>query len=167
MLVGRAFCGVDQRPVTKVYAIVVARGNDRRCSAHRFRGAWSGERAPPFSTYSALGGTSTRMRSIRTLVTFAFRWGMVENMRNSKGRSNPKEEAPFEEVMERLQTVVEQLEEGDLPLEQSLAIFEEGVRLSRAGAKRLDEAERRVEELLAAGDELQTNPLEESEAGEA
>ncbi len=107
------------------------------------------------------------MRSIHALVTFAFRWGMVENMRNSKGRSNPEEEAPFEDVMERLQAVVEQLEEGDLPLEKSLAIFEEGVRLSRAGAKRLDEAERRVEELLAAGDELQTSPLEESEAGEA
>ena len=68
--------------------------------------------------------------------------------------------------MDRLQTVVAQLEEGDLPLEQSLAMFEEGVRLSRAGARRLDEAERRVEELLVAGDELQTSPLEESEAGE-
>ncbi len=68
--------------------------------------------------------------------------------------------------MERLQAVVEQLEEGDLPLEESLAMFEEGVRLSRAGAKRLDEAERRVEELLAAGDELRTSPLDESEAGE-
>ena len=64
------------------------------------------------------------------------------------------------------EAVVEQLEEGDLPLEESLAMFEEGVRLSRAGAKRLDEAERRVEELLAAGDELQTSPLDESEAGE-
>lgn len=92
---------------------------------------------------------------------------MVENMRNSKGRSNPEEEAPFEEVMDRLQTVVEQLEEGDLPLEQSLAIFEEGVRLSRVGAKRLDEAERKVEELLAAGDELVPSPLEQGEAGEA
>ena len=69
--------------------------------------------------------------------------------------------------MERLQTVVEQLEEGDLPLEQSLAIFEEGVRLSRVGAKRLDEAERKVEELLAAGDELVPSPLEQGEAGEA
>ena len=81
-------------------------------------------------------------------------------------RGDSSEEAPFEDVMERLQTVVEQLEEGDLPLEQSLAMFEEGVRLSRAGAKRLDEAERRVEELLVAGDELQTSPLDQSEAGE-
>ena len=100
------------------------------------------------------------------MVTAAFRCCMVENMGKSKGRAHPTEEAPFEDVMERLQAVVEQLEEGDLPLEQSLAMFEEGVRLSRAGAKRLDEAERRVEELLAAGDELQTSPLDESEAGE-
>ena len=91
---------------------------------------------------------------------------MVENMGKSKGRGGPADQAPFEEVRERLQTVVEQLEAGDLPLEESLAMFEEGVRLSRAGAKRLDEAERRVEELLAAGDELQTSPLDESEAGE-
>ena len=87
-------------------------------------------------------------------------------MGKSKVRGDSSEDTPFEEVMGRLQTVVEQLEEGDLPLERSLAMFEEGVRLSRAGAKRLDEAERRVEELLAAGDELQTSPLEESEAGE-
>ena len=55
---------------------------------------------------------------------------MVENMGKSKGRAGSAEDTPFEEVMERLQTVVEQLEEGDLPLEQSLAMFEEGVRLS-------------------------------------
>ena len=99
------------------------------------------------------------------LMTPGVRCCMVENMGKSKGR-NPGDDAPFEEVMDRLQSVVEQLEEGDLPLEESLAMFEEGVRLSRAGAKRLDEAERRVEELLAAGDELQTSPLDESEAGE-
>lgn len=106
------------------------------------------------------------MRPIYTLMTSGIWCCMVENMGKSKGRAGSAEEAPFEEVMERLQTVVEQLEEGDLPLDESLAMFEEGVRLSRAGAKRLDEAERRVEELLAAGDELQTSPLEESEAGE-
>ena len=100
------------------------------------------------------------------LMTRGFGCCMLENMGKSKVRGDSSEETPFEEVMDRLQTVVEQLEQGDLPLEQSLAMFEEGVRLSRTGAKRLDEAERRVEELLAAGDELQTSPLEESEAGE-
>ena len=41
------------------------------------------------------------------------------------------------------------IEDGDLPLEQSLALFEEGVALSRAGSARLDAAERRIEELLS------------------
>jgi exodeoxyribonuclease VII small subunit len=57
-------------------------------------------------------------------------------------------EARFEDVLARLGSVVEKLETGDLPLEDSLSLFEEGVRLSRIGAARLDEAERRVERLL-------------------
>jgi exodeoxyribonuclease VII small subunit len=55
---------------------------------------------------------------------------------------------PFEKVMERLAKVVNELESGELPLEQALVLFEEGVRLSREGASRLDRAEARVEELL-------------------
>lgn len=58
------------------------------------------------------------------------------------------EQPAFEDILSRLQTVVESLEDGDLPLEKSLAMFEEGVRLSRMGAATLDEAERRVERLL-------------------
>lgn len=54
----------------------------------------------------------------------------------------------FEDVLARLTTVVERLESGEMPLEESLLLFEEGVRLSRIGAARLDEAERRVEKLL-------------------
>jgi exodeoxyribonuclease VII small subunit len=54
----------------------------------------------------------------------------------------------FEDILSRLGTVVERLESGEMPLEESLALFEEGVRLSRVGAARLDEAERRVERLL-------------------
>jgi exodeoxyribonuclease VII small subunit len=54
----------------------------------------------------------------------------------------------FEDILTRLNTVVERLESGDMPLEESLALFEEGVRLSRLGSARLDDAERRVERLL-------------------
>jgi exodeoxyribonuclease VII small subunit len=54
----------------------------------------------------------------------------------------------FEESTRRLTAIVEQLEGGELPLEQSLALFEEGVRLARAAKARLDRAEQRVEELL-------------------
>lgn len=55
----------------------------------------------------------------------------------------------FEESTRRLADIVAQLESGDLPLERSLALFEEGVRLARAAQARLDTAEKRVEELLA------------------
>lgn len=71
--------------------------------------------------------------------------------------------ASFEEVLGRLSEVVEHLERGDLPLEESLALFEEGVRLSRAGSKRIDEAERRVEQLLASADGLATRPVATTE----
>lgn len=55
----------------------------------------------------------------------------------------------LEDILARLQRVVESLEKGDLPLEASLQCFEEGVRLTREGQKRLDLAEKRVEQLLA------------------
>lgn len=65
-------------------------------------------------------------------------------------------EPSFEQILSRLQQVVDRLESGELPLEESLAVFEEGIRLSRLGATRLDQAERRVEELLGDGE---TRPL--------
>lgn len=61
------------------------------------------------------------------------------------------ESASFEEILGRLREVVERLESGELPLEESLRVFEEGIRLSRLGESRLEAAERRVEELLADG----------------
>ncbi len=54
----------------------------------------------------------------------------------------------FEEALNKLEKVVSRLEKGDIPLEESLKLFEEGVRLSRFCSQRLDEAERRVEILL-------------------
>ncbi len=54
----------------------------------------------------------------------------------------------FEAALTRLTAIVERLESGDLSLEQSLALFEEGTRLSRASQAQLDAAEKRVEELL-------------------
>lgn len=64
----------------------------------------------------------------------------------------PASEAPttnsepgFDQVLAQLRAIVERLEGGNLSLEQSLAAFEEGVRLSRAGARILDAAEQRVD----------------------
>jgi exodeoxyribonuclease VII small subunit len=58
------------------------------------------------------------------------------------------QEEGFDQVLQQLRQIVERLEGGNLSLEQSLAAFEEGVRLSRQGAKILDAAEQRVEVLL-------------------
>jgi exodeoxyribonuclease VII small subunit len=59
-------------------------------------------------------------------------------------------EAPsFEVAIKRLGEIVQALERGDLPLEDSLRLFEEGVALSRASQQKLDLAEKRVEQLLA------------------
>jgi exodeoxyribonuclease VII small subunit len=58
----------------------------------------------------------------------------------------------FEESLARLESIVRELEEEDLPLERSLAVFEEGVRLSRLLHERLNEAERKVEVLMKNAD---------------
>jgi exodeoxyribonuclease VII small subunit len=72
------------------------------------------------------------------------------------------EEIKFEDALTRLEEIVEKLEEGDLPLEESLSAFEEGIKLSRVCAKLLNEAERKVE-ILTKGDDGQliTKPFEE------
>jgi exodeoxyribonuclease VII small subunit len=57
-------------------------------------------------------------------------------------------EKKFEAALARLEDIVKELETGDLPLEQSLKLFEEGIKLSRICHKRLEDAERRVEILL-------------------
>ncbi len=64
--------------------------------------------------------------------------------------SEPESKRPvsFEASIQRLSEIVTALEKGDLPLEESLALFEEGVKLSRASQERLDAAQKRVEELL-------------------
>ncbi len=61
-------------------------------------------------------------------------------------------EKTFETSLEELEQIVRHLEAGDLPLDRSLELFEQGVRLSRECQKRLDEAERKVEILLRGDD---------------
>ncbi len=74
-------------------------------------------------------------------------------------------EKKFETAMARLEEIVSDLEKGDIPLDQSLKLFEEGVKLARLCQTRLQEAERKVEILLkdAAGN-LVKKPFEEEEA---
>jgi exodeoxyribonuclease VII small subunit len=58
----------------------------------------------------------------------------------------------FESSLAALEKIVAQLESGDLPLEESLKLFEAGVKLSRECRERLTDAERRIEVLMKDGD---------------
>ncbi len=65
----------------------------------------------------------------------------------------PGEGASFEASIKRLTEIVQTLERGELALEESLRLFEEGVKLSRVSQARLDAAEKRVEQLLAVDEQ--------------
>lgn len=70
------------------------------------------------------------------------------------------EHASFDDGLDRLETLVQQLESGSLSLEDALARFEEGVQLSQALQKQLTEAQRKVEVLKAGlGGEYRADPL--------
>ena len=53
----------------------------------------------------------------------------------------------FEKAMTRLESIVEELERGDLNIEKSLEIFEEGIKMSRVCSNKLNEAEAKIEKL--------------------
>ena len=73
--------------------------------------------------------------------------------------SEPKE-IPFETALKKLENIVDGLERGNLSLEESLKIYEEGVRLADFCTKRLTEAEKRVEVLVkTASGKLKTKSL--------
>ena len=61
-----------------------------------------------------------------------------------------------EDALNKLEKIVSQLEEGNISLEESLKLFEEGIRLSRICNQKLDEAEKRVEILIKGDDGILT-----------
>lgn len=69
-------------------------------------------------------------------------------MKSSEPVAGTASAPTFEDAVKRLSEIVQSLEKGDLPLEESLKLFEEGVRLSRNSQEKLDLAHKRVEELL-------------------
>jgi exodeoxyribonuclease VII small subunit len=71
----------------------------------------------------------------------------------------------FEDCLQRLEVIVNELEKGDVSLDQALQLFDEGVKLSNSCRKELEEAEGKVEILLKRNGKLQpeafdTNPVE-------
>jgi exodeoxyribonuclease VII small subunit len=93
---------------------------------------------------------------------------------NKRGRDGTAEEQPdsvsapasFETTLEQLEATVARLEEGEMPLEEALELFESGVKLSRQCSVTLEEAERRIEILVAdrsAGEGSEAVPFESEE----
>jgi exodeoxyribonuclease VII small subunit len=68
-------------------------------------------------------------------------------------------EPGFDAVLQRLREVVERLEGGNLSLEESLRVYEEGVGLARRGHELLDRAEKRVELLVSSAGGVATAPM--------
>jgi exodeoxyribonuclease VII small subunit len=79
--------------------------------------------------------------------------------------SGPSAELGFDQILARLRDVVLRLESGDLSLEQSLLVYEEGVQLARRGQQLLASAERRVEILVSASGGLEVAPFDEPGPG--
>jgi exodeoxyribonuclease VII small subunit len=79
--------------------------------------------------------------------------------------SKPAKPNSFEENLERLNGIVHELEDADLPLENALRLYEEGMKLSETCHKQLEEAEGKVEILAKkAGGKVMAEPFEPGDA---
>jgi len=74
-------------------------------------------------------------------------------------QDDPKSQG-FDETLAKLVQLVETLESAGLSLEESLGLFEQGIRMVRQAEKMLDEAEQKVERLVSGGQTSQTEPFE-------
>jgi exodeoxyribonuclease VII small subunit len=77
------------------------------------------------------------------------------------GKEAPESATPlsFEAGLQQLESIVREMESGDLPLERALELFERGMKLSETCRKQLEEAETRVEILMKRGSEVQPQPF--------
>jgi exodeoxyribonuclease VII small subunit len=76
----------------------------------------------------------------------------------------PKTKTPdFEQSLQQLETLVEQLEQGDLPIEEALKAFEQGIRLTRDCQTILQQAEQKVQLLTEQDGEIQARDFPEQE----
>lgn len=75
--------------------------------------------------------------------------------------SEEKKEISFEEAMNQLETVVERLEEGDVPLEKAISLFQEGMQLSKLCHDKLANVEKQLEQILSNDDEFELIQIQE------
>ncbi|WP_054957203.1 exodeoxyribonuclease VII small subunit [Paenibacillus dakarensis] len=68
-------------------------------------------------------------------------------------------ELSFEEAMAQLETIVGQLEDGDVPLEKAIDLFQKGMQLSQMCSKKLEQVEQKIEMIVDEGGELKRRPF--------
>jgi exodeoxyribonuclease VII small subunit len=81
-----------------------------------------------------------------------------ETRKLAHGEESRKKQPGFEERLERLEKLAEKLREGNIPLEEAVALFEEGMKLSKSLEKDLSRVERRVEILTREPESGQEEP---------
>lgn len=84
----------------------------------------------------------------------------------SRNETEQWESLPFEEAMEKLESVVEQLESGDVPLEKAIQLFEQGMKLSRICGAKLERLEQQVEKLVQENGDWVKKPFQTEEEPE-
>lgn len=86
---------------------------------------------------------------------------------SAKAKRERKEEEPsFEEALARLEEIAQKLESGDLPLEESIALAEEGIKLSQLCEQQLTAAEGKIHQLVERLGQAELQPLETEAGGE-
>jgi len=81
-----------------------------------------------------------------------------ESRKLAQDEESRRKPSGFEERLERLEELAEKLREGNIPLDDAVALFEEGMRLSKALEKELSRVERRVEILTREPESAQEEP---------
>ncbi|QHT60447.1 exodeoxyribonuclease VII small subunit [Paenibacillus lycopersici] len=76
-----------------------------------------------------------------------------------KDKEKDKEEISFETAMERLEDIVGKLENGDVPLETAIELFQEGMKLSQLCGSKLEQVERKIDMLIESENGLQRKPF--------
>lgn len=87
-------------------------------------------------------------------------------MTKTKGKSETDKGPSFEQALARLEKIVDKLDDGNLPLDESIALFKEGTNLAKVCRDKLAEAEVQVKEALKAGGDDDLEIPDEDELGD-
>ncbi len=70
-----------------------------------------------------------------------------------------EQELSFEQAIDKLEMVVQQLESGDVPIEKAIELFQQGMELAKVCGGKLDQIERKIEVLMEDGGSFSTKPF--------